>query len=292
MRYGNCVTTTNLNDVLISLRFHTIVCTSMCWPLMENARMNEPEIKPSSDDDDIGPLITERMRDGLELFWRAAKYAMNAGLDRWDFAVDVDEVRNAGLGPTDLRWLIAKGYVDHARETDANAHEHRSFEAQHRFRFKPDSCFVLTELGVAFVRIGLLEPLRAVAAGPDLADPTAAPEVQANHQAPRWDLLRRELWVGKVLVKQYRVPAPRQEMVLTVFQEENWPPRIDDPLPPQTAIDPKRQLHATISSLNRSQKQALIQFRGDGSGTGVLWELNLGDRPVEEKGREDDVATE
>jgi hypothetical protein len=236
--------------------------------------MTEQETN-SSQNDDVDPIISEHLRDGLELLWRAAKYAINAGLNRWDFAIDLHELRNGGLGPTDLRWLIAKGYLEHACETDAKTHEHRSFEPCHRFRFEASSCFVLTELGLAFVRIGMLEPLRTVATGLDLIEPNGLPEVPANQHVPRWDFRRRELWVGNQLVKQYRVPAPRQEMVLTVFQEEHWPPRIDDPLPPQPAIDPKRQLHSTISSLNRNQKQPLIRFRGDGNGMSVLWELNL-----------------
>ena len=38
--------------------------------------------------------------------------------------------------------------------------------------------------------------------------------------------------LASAFVKQYRVPSPNQEAVLTVFQEEGWPPRIDDPLSP------------------------------------------------------------
>jgi hypothetical protein len=34
------------------------------------------------------------------------------------------------------------------------------------------------------------------------------------------------------VVKEFKLPAPNQETILTAFQEEGWPPRIDDPLPP------------------------------------------------------------
>src|SRR5947207_475841 len=37
--------------------------------------------------------------------------------------------------------------------------------------------------------------------------------------------------VVELLVKHFRRPAPNQYLILDVFQEENWPERIDDPLP-------------------------------------------------------------
>jgi hypothetical protein len=90
-------------------------------------------------------------------------------------------------------------------------------------------------------------------------------------QFPHWDLQRRELWMGHVLVKSFRVPAENQEAILTAFQEDGWPSRIDDPLPQAPKIDPKRRLHSTIQCLNRNRKAALLHFHGDGRGIGVRW---------------------
>jgi hypothetical protein len=56
------------------------------------------------------------------------------------------------------------------------------------------------------------------------------------------------------------------------FEEEGWPPRIDDPLPPSPEIDAKSRLRYTIKSLNKRQKKQLIHFMGDGSGEGIMWE--------------------
>ena len=75
------------------------------------------------------------------------------------------------------------------------------------------------------------------------------------------------------LVKRFKWPAANQEAVLSAFQEEGWPVRIDDPLPPQPEQDSKRRLGDTIKCLNRKQKSQLIHFRGDGTGQGVVWEL-------------------
>jgi hypothetical protein len=94
---------------------------------------------------------------------------------------------------------------------------------------------------------------------------------------PHWDPDLQELRVNGLIVKQFKVPAPNQEMVLAAFEEERWPLRVDDPLPPQADQEPKRRLHDTIVSLNRSHKHRVIRFTGDGSGEGVRWALVSGD---------------
>jgi hypothetical protein len=93
-------------------------------------------------------------------------------------------------------------------------------------------------------------------------------------QMPRWDSLRRELKVDGQIVKRFRLPAANQESVLAAFEEEGWPPRIYDPLPPRDAQCPKRRLHETIKALNRSRLARIIRFCGDGTGEGILWELS------------------
>ena len=80
--------------------------------------------------------------------------------------------------------------------------------------------------------------------------------------------------MGNTVVKRFRVPAANQEAILAVFEEEHWPARIDDPLPPHREQSPKRRLQETIKSLNRNQKKSMIRFLGDGSGQGVLWEFS------------------
>jgi hypothetical protein len=93
---------------------------------------------------------------------------------------------------------------------------------------------------------------------------------------PKWDRDRQELRLGDVVVKQFKVPAVNQERILAAFEEEGWPVRIDDPLPPATDQDPKARLHDTIVSLNRNQKHPLIRFYGDGTGQGVRWGAVVG----------------
>jgi hypothetical protein len=90
---------------------------------------------------------------------------------------------------------------------------------------------------------------------------------------PHWDPEIRVLRVGREIVKQYRVPSPAQEAILAAFQEEGWPPHLDDPLPPLPDGSPADRLRSTIRNLNSNQKKRLIRFRGDGTGQGILWEL-------------------
>ena len=89
---------------------------------------------------------------------------------------------------------------------------------------------------------------------------------------PHWDSSRHELRLGGRLVKQFKQPSPNQETILMAFEEERWPARIDDPLPPVAEQCPKRRLHDAIKCLNRNHKSPLVRFRGDGTGEGIVWE--------------------
>lgn len=95
---------------------------------------------------------------------------------------------------------------------------------------------------------------------------------QASAFQPQWDAEYRVLRMGRSVIKIYRVPSLIQEAILAAFQEEGWPHRIHDPLPPLGDIDPKSRLHDTIKRLNRHHQERLIRFRGDGTGEGVCWE--------------------
>jgi hypothetical protein len=81
-----------------------------------------------------------------------------------------------------------------------------------------------------------------------------------------------ELWVNGTLVKRLDIRAANQIAILSAFQEENWPPRIDDPLHPNGG-DGKARLRSTIHCLNHCQHPPLIHFFADGSGCGIRWAL-------------------
>ncbi len=230
-----------------------------------------PNSKPIALVDDASQRF-QRCCIALRLLSDAYDYALQLGRLCWDFAEEIDSLRLHGLTNGDLRWLVCSGFVEHGREITELGQERRKFHRERRLCFLSDTCFVLTEKGASYARNCLNASAKVDATQRMQVDSDEGddPDVLPN---PTWDCLRQELRVGKTIVKQFKVPAPNQETILAVFQEEDWPVYIDDPLPRDPEIDPKRRLHDTIGSLNRSQKNHLIQFRGNGSGEGILWEL-------------------
>ena len=203
----------------------------------------------------------QRGRSALRLLYDACCYAQQLNRSVWDFAEEIASLRKGGLTNGDLRWLVCNGVVEHGREITKIGEERREFQRTVGLHFSKKTCFVLTDEGTLYVKECLAQPAQNGLNG----------KVRAIK--PKWDRDLQELRLGNQIVKRFKVPAPNQEMVLAVFEEENWPVYVDDPLPPHPNIDPKSRLHDTINSLNRNQQNNLIQFRGNGSGKGVRWEL-------------------
>lgn len=202
-----------------------------------------------------GEPIWRRAECALTELSVALSYAEKCGRDRWQFAVDVEQLVRLGSSTSDLRLLVEEELVRHAHERTDDKASTRAFENIDSRRIVPASCFVLTDIGADVLR----------ASGLGNGTDSLAGE-------PNWDPSSRELKLGEVLVKRFRCPAVNQETILSVFQEEGWPSRIDDPLPPVRDREPKRRLHDTTKSLNRNQIRHLLKFHGDGTGQGVCWE--------------------
>jgi hypothetical protein len=192
---------------------------------------------------------------------RAAWYAADAGHLACEFAVSLARLRDQGIGDSDMKWLRCKGFVQHVPA--APACEVALPEA--------DTAFFLTPRGVELC-LQILEPEAPSVTGP--TEPQRC-STQVLHPMliPNWDGRERVLRLGGWVVKKFQVPARNQELVLAAFQEECWPLRIDDPLPPVGEIEPKRRLHSTIQCLNRNQRTQLLHFCGDGTGRGIRWEM-------------------
>jgi hypothetical protein len=225
--------------------------------------------------------IIEKGSVALALLLEAHEYAGELDRDAWEFAVEIDCLHKAGLTNSDIRWLVGKQLAEHAHEMTTVEDASRRFRRIVSLKLTSSSCFVLTAAGVSFAQtvcrstaisaatasVSASEQSLPVESRPDRSPPNHVPNV------PKWDPDRRELRLGHQVVKQFRAPAMNQQTILAAFEEENWPPRIDDPLPPDPELEPKRRLHATINSLNGRQKNALIRFVGDGTGEGIRWEL-------------------
>ena len=187
---------------------------------------------------------------------RATRYAANVGRPAGDFAIDVARLLFLGLSECDVRWLWYKGFVQQAAEGIAGGARRAAARSQST-QLAPQSAFVLTPPGIE-----LLEHLLGLADSSLAARETEAAGRMPGGQTPCWDSQLRELSVDQIVIKRYCVPAVNQELILAAFQEENWPARIDDPLPPAREIEPKRRLHSAIQCLNRNQRAQLLHFHG------------------------------
>lgn len=207
-----------------------------------------------------------RFLQSLELLLQAHDYARELGCTSWDFAVELSGLQALGISANDLRWLLAKGLAEHAVEVAVAPGQHRTFGLRRDWVLEARSCFILTPAGVAFAQQQLeSEGVLCLS----LAQVAA---VKGSNPQPNWDQMRRTLCYQENVVKQYKVPAPNQELILAAFEEEDWPYRIDDPLPQVQLIEPKRRLHDTINALNRHHRTPSLRFMGDGQGEGICWE--------------------
>ena len=166
--------------------------------------------------------LDPRFQSALVVLLEAFDYAVELGRPVWDFAVEIGVLRRGGLTNSDLRWLVCQGIVEHGAEGTGADEKRRTFHRTGTLTFRKQTCFVLTEAGAELARNQCNLPAQPNNRFPRSESPNAP-------LVPEWDKERQELRVGGLVVKQFKVPAPNQEMILAAFQEEGWPPRIDDP---------------------------------------------------------------
>jgi len=145
----------------------------------------------------------------LEPLCEAYERARELQTDVWEFAVELDALRSAGLSSSQLRCLIRKGYVEHAVETYSPGRRKRAFRPIRNLSFPPGTCVALTPAGFAYVKA------RESACSSQLAQGIG----ESEDSKPHWESERRVLSLGGVVVKHYRQAAPDQEAVLASFQE-------------------------------------------------------------------------
>jgi hypothetical protein len=237
---------------------------------------------------------------------RAADYAAELQIDRWQFAVPLRVLLEAGTSESCLRWMVLCELAEHGSEVATHQRALRKFRAGASAAFNDTSCFVLTECGAAALadndaytvegKTIVRSPIGtfysrsygdflALDDLPGLSDQTVlladverkptprAPMVVtvAPTVLPEWDPKRQVLKYGGKVVKGFHQKSSNQVLVLAAFQELGWPHHMDDPLVPVKGIDPKHRLRFTIWRLNNHQENRLIKFLGDGTGQGIRW---------------------
>lgn len=225
---------------------------------------------------------------GFGLLLQAFDYSNKLARDRWDFAVEIDTLRDCGLTNNDLRLLICGDYTLCQNEITPAGQSKRVFERrtnspnadQKSLYFSAATCFVLTDGGITLAEDSFHQ--ESIGSIPWNVDPSGnisnyndrhvnGSSRPSERVTPTWNPDRRELSIRGCLVKAFRHPSPNQEAILTAFVEDGWPERIDDPLSPVADINPRQRLRDTIKSLNRHQHNALVSFHGDGTGEGITW---------------------
>lgn len=176
-----------------------------------------------------------------------------------DFAVELSDLRMAGVSFSDLRYCVAMGYVEHLLDVTPPQSSKRRLRVFNGVAFKENSCFALTGGGLELA-------LHYVSLVPEPDSHREQPVSNAARLMPVWNLTMRELRIAHSIVKRFLTRADNQIRILNELQEHGWPSHIDDPLPPNGSTEPKRRLHDTINKLNQHQVNRLIQFRGDGTG--------------------------
>jgi len=209
-----------------------------------------------------GLHLTPSMWLALRQLLKAHDTARHLNLSRWEFAVEIDALEKAGCDHNDLRALICQGLVEHALELTTRPAKRRCLRRMPGLRLTPKSCFVLSDWGVAVSTQNQTLSANGFSTAPRACSPL-----------PVWDAARRELRLEQVVLKRFRQPAKNQEAILAAFQEEDWPPRIDSPIPGGNDENALERLHDAVRRLNH-QINGLVRFECDGTGEGVMWRIS------------------
>jgi hypothetical protein len=235
-------------------------------PVAEDASMPQPApailtLNPSGAESRDN--TTPSMWLALDQLLKAHDMARRMNRPKWDFAVEIDALERAGSDHNDLRALICQGLVEHSTEIRQRRPRRRSFRHRAGLHLTPQSCFVLSDWGLA-----VSSHHSAARCGSDTNGSANSPLTRLP--LPVWDAVRRELRLGQIVLKRFRQPAKNQQAILAAFQEDGWPERIDNPIPGSHDENASERLHNTLKRLNR-QIDPIIRFHGGGTAEGIIW---------------------
>jgi hypothetical protein len=93
-------------------------------------------------------VLNPGMARGIDQLLVAYRYAREVHREQWDFAVEIQSLRDVGMNNSEIRWLIAKELVQHGEEQQGSqSGKKRVFRTVGDMKLLPRSCFVLTEQG-------------------------------------------------------------------------------------------------------------------------------------------------
>ncbi len=130
----------------------------------------------------------------LQKLARALQFSHDCDRPKWDFAVELLDLEQMGVSHDELRWLIGKGFVDHAREVFSKGGTGRAFDSLGGYTFTEHSCFVITESGSSWYNQSESWLNRAPCAATQMIErPQAEESGSTEVEKPFWDSQRHEL---------------------------------------------------------------------------------------------------
>ncbi len=124
---------------------------------------------------DQGLRLTPAIDAALAHLAEAGKCAGDAGRSPWEFAVEIGTLTELGVTAAALRWLVCRGYADHARELTRPNNHVRHFRASPNLSFVKETCFILTPAGMVLAGSGGFTSLLALPRRLPKARPTSTP---------------------------------------------------------------------------------------------------------------------
>src|SRR5260370_13850194 len=134
------------------------------------------------------PSVLASYQPGLTLLLEAAELVQELQRDVWDLAVEIHNLRSAGLTSNNLRWLLCNGYAEQAIETTRPQRAQRTFCPARNLMLCERSCFVLTPAGAALARGEGFTPRKRGTpkqASPPSDPPAAPPKSPPTAPPPR-----------------------------------------------------------------------------------------------------------
>ena len=197
--------------------------------------------------DEFGHRKAVQFSSFLQLLLEANEYSSDLTISPWEFSVDLAQARTMGINLNDLRWMIGRSWIQcHQGESEAEDLRNATNEKSQSSRY------IILDSGVTALRCVREGDASTAAIHTVKVAQAFGGNFPKEDSTPQWNVERRELTVLGTVVKRFRWPAPNQETILSVFSEEGWPSRIEDPLPQGNGLDPKRRLGDTIKCLNLS----------------------------------------
>src|SRR4051794_21490245 len=104
---------------------------------------------------ETGDSLPQPAMQAIYRLMNACEYARHAGRSTWEFAVKITELLREGISENELRLLVCRGYVEHAKEVTTRSCSERAFNKDVSLRFSKRTAFILSETGIAFCRESL-----------------------------------------------------------------------------------------------------------------------------------------